>query len=257
MIVRSKEQERPDPGVVTQANPPEPSPNVLLLVAAEAKRNDDLRRAERRLNDAEIRRSDDLRDSERWRRDAAFEWLNKLDDMREKCAKECHAVQLKANTDLAKAETERINGRLESERIRIDALMTAAAQNVTLATTRTESTATALAERVETSAKTLAVSVEASAAALRSQVATTAETIAAQNATKYDALEKRISPLEQARYQTGGREEQRAEGTKGTQWLIPVILSVVFGLVGMLAAIVTIIVAIITVIALLNPQHRL
>jgi hypothetical protein len=232
------------PDKVTQANPPEPSPNVLLLISAEVRHSSELRDADRRLHESEIRRIDNLHNAEIVRRDASFAWLDKLDEMREKCSKECHAVQLKAHNDLSAAESRRIDGRLESEQIRINALMMAAAQNVTLATTRTEATATALAERVESSAKTLAVTVEASAAAMRSQVATTAETIAAQNSAKYDALEKRITPLEMNRYQTGGRDEQRSESTKGTQWLIPILVTAVIGVLGLVVAAIGVAVAV-------------
>lgn len=119
----------------------DPTANVLALVAAESRRQDNLR------------------------------------DLTDKCAHELNDVRLKAAEDLRLAESKRIDALMLAESRRFDALLDAAADAVKLASTRAELTATALAERVDASAKTLAQSVVASAEALAAKVATTTESI--------------------------------------------------------------------------------
>jgi cytoskeletal protein RodZ len=91
-------------------------------------------------------------------------------------------------------DTKRVDSKLASESQRIDALLTAAKADVTLANARAELTASALAERVDTSAKALAAQVEVTAKAAASATDAQAK-----------AFSERITPLEQMRYETAGR----------------------------------------------------
>jgi hypothetical protein len=187
----------------------DPTANVLALVKAETKRQDDLRAAE------------GLR-------------LDQLRIQAENCAKEISAVQLKAQEDLVAAESRRIDALTVAESRRIDALLSAAANAVTLASTRAELTASALAERVDTSAKTLAQAVVASAEALRVQVVTTQQ-----------AIDARVTRLEQSGFTIGGRDTQRdlerGESRQGGQWgmsFVVAVISAIFGFLGITAAII-------------------
>lgn len=118
----------------------DPTANVLALVAAETKRQDDLRAASER-------RSDDLRNQE------------------------THYEQ-----KLREAESKRIDALNLAESRRIDSNFAAQLNATALANARAELTATALAERVDTAAKTLATSAGRSggSAAIWAAVATMA-----------------------------------------------------------------------------------
>ncbi len=156
----------------------DPTANVLQLVAAAMSRQDDLREAETKHRNA-------------------------VSDLRDRLGKEIREAERNGQRDLALAESRRI-----------DALIEAQDQRVTLASSKAELTAAALAERVDASAKALAASVEASAKALAATVETTAKT-----------LSERIVPLEQFRYENAGQIAQRSEGRAQSQWVIGVVMS--------------------------------
>jgi hypothetical protein len=145
----------------------DPTANVLSLVSAAMQRQDDLRLAE-------------------------ASHRNSISDIRDRLGREIREAERNGQRDLALAESRRI-----------DALIEAQDQRVTLASSKAELTAVALAERVDASAKALAASVEASAKALAATVETTATTLSA-----------RIGPLEQFRYEQAGSREQRTD----TRW---------------------------------------
>lgn len=108
-----------------------------------------------------------------------------------------------------------------AESRRLDALLAAQNSAAALTATRAEATATALAERVDNSAKTLATSVEATAKAFQTAVDATAK-----------AFSERISPLEQLRFEQGGRREQQTETRATTQWTIERVMAVIVILLG-------------------------
>ncbi len=163
-----------------RANPPliDPTANVLQLVAAAMQRQDDLRNAE-------------------------SGYRNALSDVRDKLGREIREAERNGQRDLALAESRRI-----------DALIEAQDQRVTLASSKAELTAVALAERVDASARALAASVEASAKALAATVETTTA-----------RLSERIVPLEQFRYEFAGSRDQLSEGRKQNQWVIGLVMS--------------------------------
>jgi hypothetical protein len=156
--------------------PVDPTANVLQLVAAANLRQDDLRLAESSHRDS-------------------------MSALRDRLSREIREAERNGQRDLALAESRRI-----------DALIEAQDQRVTLASSKAELTAVALAERVDASAKALAASVEASAKALAATVETTAKT-----------LSERIVPLEQFRYEQAGSSSQRTEGRQSSQWAIGII----------------------------------
>jgi hypothetical protein len=167
----------------------DPTANVLALVKAAMERQDDLRSAESRR-------------------------LGEILALQDKCSHEVAEVRLRAQQDLAAAESNRINALTLAESRRIDALLAAAQSAVALASTRAELTASALAERVDTSAKALAASVVASAEALGKQVAA--------QSSVFDA---RLTRLEQQGYEIGGRTSQRLEARESTQWSIGTVIA--------------------------------
>lgn len=159
-------------------SPIDPTANVLQLVQAANLRQDDLRLAESRHRD-------------------------EMASLRDRLSGEIRMAERNGARDLALAESRRI-----------DALIEAQDQRVTLASSKAELTAVALAERVDASAKALAASVEASAKALAATVETTAK-----------SLSERIVPLEQFRYEFAGSREQRAEGRSSNQWVVGLVMS--------------------------------
>lgn len=195
-------------GIVRGQNKPEPIPlidptaNVLALVAAAMSRQDDLRNAEsKRITD--------------------------ILELQDKCAHEVLAITNKAQQDLAMAESNRINALTLAESRRIDALLAAAQSAVALASTRAELTASALAERVDTSAKALAASVVASAEALGKQVAA-----------QSSVFDTRIKTLEEARYQSSGRDVQRLESRASVQWNVGTAIATTSSLMALLSVII-------------------
>jgi rubrerythrin len=177
----------------SQGQPPpiDPTANVLQLVAAAMLRQDDLREAEARHRDA-------------------------MSDLRDKLSREIRDAERNGQRDLALAESRRI-----------DALIEALDQRVTLESSKAELTAVALAERVDASAKALAASVDASAKALAATVETTAKT-----------LSERIVPLEQFRYEQAGSHVQRSEGRSQNQWIIGLVMGVPSALLALVAVVV-------------------
>lgn len=179
----------------------DPTANVLSHVAAAVKRQDDLRAAEEKYLELEVRRLDDLR------------------QLHEKCAAEISAVHLQAQTDLARAEQDRINALTLAESRRLDALLS------------TQQAAVALAS--EKSA--------AQAATLAQQVVTSSQALQAQVAQIRDGVEGRLSRLEQSRYETGGRDTQRdvqqTEGRQNSQWIIGLVAGSAVGLLALVLSI--------------------
>jgi DNA invertase Pin-like site-specific DNA recombinase len=104
-------------------------------------------------------------------------------------------------------ERKRIDSVSVAEGRRIDALLAADRANVSLANARAELTASNLAERVDTTAKAAATQTEASAAALRGTTEATAQT-----------LGQRITPLEQARYETAAIKVEKHETKIQSNW---------------------------------------
>jgi len=158
--------------------PVDPTANVLALVAAETKRQDDLRMSE-------FKRQDDLNAQERRHRAEIREQMN---------------TQLES--------------RLVAEKDRVNALLQAQQAAVALDRTRAELTASALAERVDTSAKTLSAQVETTAKAAESAVSAAAT-----------ALNARIAPLEQFRFEQGGAKIQQTETKTDNRWIIGLAIS--------------------------------
>lgn len=183
---------------MTQENHPpplipliDPTANVLSLVAAAVLRQDDLRHSAQELTNERVKRLDELR------------------ILTERCTQEIAEVHLKGNADLAIAETKRI-----------DALLLAAKADVALAS-----------EKASAQAATLATTVATSAEALRGQVSTLASQIAGQTAQMREALEKRLTLLEQSQYAIGGRDIQRGESQKSDQTMIALAITLGLGLI--------------------------
>lgn len=186
----------------------DPTANVLSLVEAAIRRQDDLRAAQDQRTDdlrlAEAQRVDDLRRLERY--------FNERFDA--------------SNERLRLAESNRIDAQALAESRRIDALLAAATQNVALAS-----------EKQAAQAATLAAQVTSSAEALRAAVAATAAQTTAAIATLRESLDKRLSDVEQRQYQSGGREIQRSEGRMGTQWAASQLVTLVALLIATATAI--------------------
>ena len=200
-----------DSGKVTVAIPIDPTANVLALVSAESRRQDDLRIAEANRIDEKLKAFED-------------------------CLKDNQAIQLKAQNDLAAAESKRIDALAKAESTRLDSVLDRQRADVALASEKTAATAATLATQVTTSAEALRAQVAMTAEASRQQVATSASASAAEMNQMRDTFDKRLTLLERALYQTGGRDEQRAEGRQGTQWLVPVIVSIAAIIVALLVA---------------------
>lgn len=149
----------------------DPTANVLALVTAEARRQDDLRIAEARYTRLEAKRLDDLA------------------RMRHNCDQELADTRLQAQRDATLAESRRI-----------DAINAAQKVEVALTAERASATAATLAQTLVTTAETLRTSQAASVEAITQQIRRLQET-----------LEAKIAPLERERYLTGGRSEQERE----------------------------------------------
>jgi hypothetical protein len=176
----------------------DPTANVLSLVNAETKRQDDLR-------EAENKRLDELR-----KQQIMFE--NAIQKVREQAQK-----------DLSAAESNRINAITLAESRRIDALLAAATGAVSLASEKAQAQAATLAQQVATSAE-----------ALRAQVASTSSATTTLITQLRESLEKRLQLVEQNQYQGVGVTMQRTEGRQRMEWSVGTIV----GIVGTLAALV-------------------
>jgi hypothetical protein len=153
----------------------------------------------------------------------------RLDDLREAADRRQGALtkqERRHRKEIRSLETKYRDSQYAAEKNRIDAQLADAKNAVAIAAQRTELTATALAERVDTSAKALAVTVE-----------TTAKTLAAATDAIATAIGLRLAPLEQARFESGGAKEQRAEVKQDNRWL----LGLVLGIPGFLLAIVAVV----------------
>src|ERR1017187_645610 len=158
----------------------DPTSNVLSLVEAAIRRQDDLRSAENR-------RVDELHQQ---RTTCDREEAVLIDRER--------VLQFQNLKDLATAESKRIDAITLAESRRLDALLAAARNDVTLAS-----------EKAGAQAATLASSVASSAEALRNQVATTSAATTTLINQLRDSLEKRLQAVEQNQYQAGGASMQR------------------------------------------------
>jgi tetrahydromethanopterin S-methyltransferase subunit F len=180
----------------------DPTANVQRELAAEKSRQDDLRAA----ND---RRIDDLR-----KQQMAYEGI-------------IQKVREKAQQDLSAAESKRIDAINLAETRRLDAVLAEQKSAVALASEKTAAQAAALATQVL-----------ASAEALRAQVAATSATTTQQTTQLRDSLEKRLQTVEQNQYQGVGAGTQRIESRQTSQWLIGLIVGVVFtGLISIVGTI--------------------
>lgn len=173
----------------------DPTANVIELVKAAILRQDDLRVADAKLEEERIRRLDELR------------------DLQDKCAHEIAQVHLAGNRELANAETKRI-----------DALLLAARADVALASEKAAAQAATLATQVATSAETL-----------RGQVSNLANQVTTQTALMREALEKRLTLLEQSQYSIGGRDigaaSAAADSSRSSAALVAVV-GVVMTMIG-------------------------
>src|ERR1035437_6739601 len=142
----------------------DPTTNVLSLVEAAIRRQDDLRSAENR-------RVDDLHQQ---RSTCDREEAVLIDRER--------ALQFQFLKDLATAESKRVDAITLAESRRLDALLAAARNDVTLAS-----------EKAGAQAATLAASVASSAEALRNQVALTSISTTTLNNQVGESLNKRIT----------------------------------------------------------------
>jgi hypothetical protein len=148
----------------------DPTANVIALVHAEARRQDDLRESERR-------RVDDLRMEEAKRLDErAGAERRRIDEQ----------IKLRAefSAQIREAETKRL-----------DAIRVVDVNNISIANERAVSQATVLATQVSTSAETL-----------RALVTSTAATIAAQLAQVTTQLSDRVASLEKMGYVGTGKQ---------------------------------------------------
>jgi hypothetical protein len=143
----------------------DPTRNVLDLVNAANRRQDDLREAERRYNNL------------------AIEHMKEISALHAVYQREILTMTGLHQSRLDKAESSRIDSIRE-----VDRLATAT---------------TAMQSRAETA--TLAASQAAQAETLRAAVANTATTMATQLANTIDAVNKRIASLEQASYEGQGK----------------------------------------------------
>lgn len=166
----------------------DPTANVLALVAAETKRQDDMRAAEGR-------RQDELREKT------------------DKCAHEIRVVEKEAVQRLAEVEARWRDAAGLAESRRIDSNMATQQQNARFET-----------EKLSNTAVTLAGQVASTAEAMRASSAVSAQQTADLIGVLRDSHDKRITELEQNRYQLGGRAEQRTEGQKVNQWAIGVVI---------------------------------
>jgi len=103
-----------------------------------------------------------------------------------------------------------------AEAKRIDALLAAAANAVGLASEKAAAQASALASQVVTSAE-----------ALRANAASAAAQNTEAMGVLRDAMDKRITLLEQNQYRGGADAEERREGRTNNQWLVGAVIAVV------------------------------
>ena len=170
----------------------DPTANVLALVAAETKRQDDLREAQAKFQTLEIKRIDDLRIATERYHELEVRRQDDLRNMLDHCQEEISLVREAGNAALAIAETKRI-----------DALLQAARAELATSSEKAAAIAATLAQQVATTADASRVSV----AALASQIADT-------NAQTQQGVDRRLTALEQSQYSIGGRDVQRDEGKK-------------------------------------------
>lgn len=164
----------------------DPTLNVKEALAAAVKRLDDIRAA-----DAE---------HDREMRDLGYKKDETIDRLR---------------TELATAESHRIDALALAESRRLDALRAEDRSAITLATTRAELTAASLQQQVVTTERTLAAATEA-----------TAKTLSTAFNTAVQGLIDRVIPLEQSRYQQAGVKEQATEGKSDNRYIIGLVMSV-------------------------------
>lgn len=187
----------------------DPTANVIELVKGIVLRLDDLRTADQTLEEERIRRLDDLR------------------ELTDKCAAEIATVRLEGQQALSMAESRRVDAIALAETRRIDALLTAASAAVNLA-----------AEKSAAQAATLATQVATSAEALRTQVAALATQTTTNTNQMREAIERRLSLLEQSQYAIGGRDAAGQQQRQGSQWGVGIAIGIaslgvgLFGIVG-------------------------
>lgn len=126
------------------------------------------------------------------------------------------AIERAHRSELRDLEAKHRDSQQIAEKERVNALLSAAAAAAALDRTRAELTASALAERVDTTAKTIAAQVESTAKAADNAVVATAT-----------ALNARITPLEQARYEQAGGKEQRSEKRQSDQYVIYLVMAAI------------------------------
>jgi hypothetical protein len=149
------------------------------------------------LVEAAMQRQDDLRSAE----------FRRIDDL--------FMQERRHRAEMRELTNTQLEARLVAEKERVNALLSASAAATALDRTRAELTASALAERVETSARTLSAQVDATAKAAESAVAAAAI-----------ALNARIAPLEQFRFEQGGAKLQQVEGKADNRWVLAVVISI-------------------------------
>lgn len=183
-------QDSPGPGVDSTGNTVvDPTANVLSLVEVANRRQDDLRVAEGR-------RLDELR------------------EMTDKCAHEIRETEKQAQQRLTEVEAKWRDARDLAEARRIDSNMATQQQNARFET-----------EKLSNTAATLAGQVASTAEAMRASSAVAAQQTADLIGVLRDSHDKRITELEQNRYQIGGRDIQRTEGRQTNQWLMLFLVS--------------------------------
>ena len=177
----------------------DPTKNVLDLVEAAIKRQDDLRHNVTQGIAAEQKRVDDLIELH----------VKRLEDIRND-----HIGVHEASEKLQEARVNAQKDLMTAEAKRIDALLAAAAQAVGLASEKASAQASALASQVV-----------ASAEALRAQVSSAASANTEAMGVLRDAMDKRITLLEQNQWRGSGEDTQRGEKRSQDQWLIMAILA--------------------------------
>jgi hypothetical protein len=182
----------------------DPTKNVLDLVEAAVKRIDDLMGAQAEVIDSKIDRLEAIQEAE----------SRHLQDM----------AALRTNFE---------SGMRDKETERLDAIRAVDVQAVQRAAEVAEIRATALASQVAAAAEANRASVAATAAALESKLTTALE-----------PLTQAIGELRRTQYEQQGQktqqQEQRSISTdtsKSTQWIIATVISMIFGMAGLILAV--------------------
>jgi hypothetical protein len=188
----------------------DPTKNVLDLVAAAIKRQDDLR-------EADEKRQNDLRAAEGAHVREVLQLRSELGEQERECAKETAGLRAEHNQQLREAEAARINA---IRSVDVEAVQRAAEVQATQAST--------LAAQVATSAETL-----------RTQVAAAANAATIALAAALEPIIKDIADLRRAQYEAQGQKTQVVE-TRQSAISANAIIGSIIGAAGLIAAVIAV-----------------